>query len=107
LTYPAQLAHKASYVGQIISRVGQLPQADVAAAQQLPVSAEAVYEYRNKIQMAFSSLIWQQQQQGWSEGQGAVQQGFGLGYFQPGSNSVVLPIQECSLAVSYAKLRKA
>jgi hypothetical protein len=91
-------------VGQIISRVGQLAQADVAAAQQPPLAAEAVYGYRNKIQMAFSSLVWQQQQQqGLSEERGAVQQGFGLGYFLPGSNSVVLPIHECSLAVSSAK----
>lgn len=108
LSYPAQLAHKVNYVGQILTRVGKLAQADVAAAQQLPVAAHAVYGYRNKVQMAFSSLVWQetasaqqqQQQQGSPGVQGSVQQGFGLGYFLPGSSSVVVPIQECSLAVS-------
>jgi hypothetical protein len=97
---------------QVMRRVGKVPEAEVAAAQQPPVAAAAVYGYRNKVQLAFSALVWQQQQQQ-SNGQqsaggggaagvqgGAVQQGFGLGYFLPGSNSVVLPIRECSLAVS-------
>lgn len=112
LSYPAQLDHKAAYVGQMLSRVGRLDPADVAAAQQPAVAAEAVYGYRNKVQMAFSSLIWQagtsQAQSGYQQHQqqqqGAVRQGFGLGYFLPGSNSVVVPIQDCSLLVSVSLL---
>lgn len=119
LSYDAQLAHKAGYVGQMFSRVGKLNPADVAAAQQPPVAAEAVYEYRNKVQMAFSSLVWSPKQTNGSEAQsgsqqqqkqqpeqpqeqqdGVVRQGFGLGYFLPGSNSVVVPMQDCSLLVS-------
>jgi hypothetical protein len=93
----------------MFSRVGKLNPADVAAVQQPAVAAEAVYGYRNKVQMAFSSFIWHSgasqaqpghQQQHQQQQQGAVREGVGLGYFLPGSNSVVVPIQECSLLVS-------
>ena len=76
--------------------------------------------------MAFSSFVFetgasavqpqqpqqqqqQQQQLGYSSpaGQGCVQQGFGLGYFLPGSNSVVVPIQECSIVVSGHMLERS
>jgi 23S rRNA (uracil1939-C5)-methyltransferase len=120
LSYLAQLDHKAAYVGQRFSRVGKLNPVDVAAAQQPAVAAEAVYGCRNKVQMAFSSLVWQadadqvqpgQQQQleppqAQQQQEGTVRQGFGLGYFLPGSNSVVVPIQECSLLVSVSKLHR-
>lgn len=105
LTYPAQLAHKSDHVSQLLARVGRLDAAAVAAAQQPAIAAAAVYGYRNKVQLAFSSLVWeagqgQEQLQQQQEAPGGVRQGFGLGYFLPGSSSVVLPIQECSLAVS-------
>lgn len=112
-------------MGQIFTRVGQLDAAVVRAAQQPPVAADAVYGYRNKVQLAFSSWVWQpeplqqqqqsglplplrpqqlqqQQQQVPVPGglQGSVQQGFGLGYLLPGSHSVVVPMAECLLAVS-------
>lgn len=119
LSYPAQLAHKTDHVRQLLSRVGRIDPADVAATQRPPVAAAAVYGYRNKVQLAFSSLVFeagggsaqeeqslQQQRQQHNQvypgpaGQGCVRQGFGLGYFLPSSNSVVVPIQECSIAVS-------
>jgi hypothetical protein len=33
--------------------------------------------------------------------QGRVVDGWGLGFYLPGSNSVVMPVQECSLVVSF------
>jgi hypothetical protein len=120
LAYGAQLQHKVGHVAQLLSRVGQLARDAVAAACRTPVPAEQRYGYRNKVQLAFSSRVWtpQQEQQEQQEGEqqqqqqgqahaptaapssGAVAAGWGLGYLLPGSSDVVLPIQECSLAVS-------
>jgi hypothetical protein len=59
LEYSAQVAHKVEHVGQIFTRVGQLDAAVVRAAQQPPLAADVVYGYRNKVQLAFSSWVWQ------------------------------------------------
>lgn len=115
LTYEAQLVHKVDYVAQILTRVAKLDGSAVQATRLPPVAADAEYGYRNKAQLAFSSLVWQagvssqeqeQQEEQGGEGagqQGQVVQGWGLGYYLPGSNSVVVPVQECSLAVSDSK----
>jgi tRNA/tmRNA/rRNA uracil-C5-methylase (TrmA/RlmC/RlmD family) len=109
LSYAAQLAHKEEHVAQVLMRVGKFDAQTVQHARQhaVPAPASAQYGYRNKIQLAFSSRVWQQQQQQQDGGQqqqqqqqGAAVSGWGLGYLVPGSSDVVLPIQQCSLVVS-------
>jgi hypothetical protein len=65
-----------------------------------------VFETSSSGQDQQQSLQQQQQEEGYSSPavKGCVQQAFGLGYFLPGSNSVVVPIQECSIAVSGQRL---
>lgn len=126
LEYDAGLRHKVEHVAQLFARVGRLDAAAVAAARQPPLAAPAEqrYGYRNKVQLAFSTRVWQQGQPGvdaseppqaaggaaserahaaadasWPDG-GRVVQGWGLGYLMPASSSVVMPVQHCSLAVS-------
>lgn len=147
LAYEAQLAHKMNHVAQLLTRVGKLEAAEVAAARCAPLPAQQQYGYRNKVQMAFSSLVWEpeKQQQGqladhlekqqqlppplqqqqkdhmqhqqqhleqgtataasqWSRVvPGVVSAGWGLGFLMPGSGDVVLPIQQCHLAVSRSR----
>eukprot|EP00775_Hariotina_reticulata_P011469 gene11469-11614_t len=95
LQYPAQLAHKAAAVAQQLVRVGKLQPDLVAGARQppLPASTANQYGYRNKVQLAFSSRIWL------SEENRVLDGAWGLGFYMPGSSSVVLPIKECSLMV--------
>lgn len=104
--------HKVDYVAQTLTRVAKLDGSHVQAARLPPVAADAEYGFRNKVQLAFSNLVWlpgclsreqeqQEEQGGGGAGQqGQVVQGWGLGYYLPGSNSVVVPVQECSLVVS-------
>jgi tRNA/tmRNA/rRNA uracil-C5-methylase (TrmA/RlmC/RlmD family) len=95
LQYPAQLAHKAEAVAQQLMRVGKLPPDLVVAARQEPVPARAdeQYGYRNKVQLAFSSRVWIPEENRVLEG------AWGLGYYMPGSSSVVLPTTDCLLMV--------
>lgn len=113
MQYATQLHHKADHVAQLFTRVGKLNPDLVQATQQNPVVAAEPrrYQYRNKIQLAFSSRVWQagvqeglaphDQDEGFVlPGPGRVVDGWGLGFYLPGSNSVVMPVEECSLVVS-------
>jgi hypothetical protein len=175
MQYSAQLHHKALHIEQLLQRVGKFSAEVVQAARREPVAAEGggQYGYRNKVQLAFSSRVWvedddvpctsaaKNDQKGHggqaaglllAESEGATQAapaattegtaageaaaaaaaaaagedtaaggahldaaaaaagvarpgrvvgGWGLGFYLPGSNSVVMPVKECSLVVSH------
>lgn len=103
LDYQAQLNHKLDHVTQLFTRVGKLNPDDVAATRLNPIGAAEGERlgYRNKIQLAFSTRVWQEDTTAGSNcGRGAVVDGWGLGYYVPGSNKVVMPVQHCHLVVS-------
>ncbi|KAF8058320.1 RNA methyltransferase [Scenedesmus sp. PABB004] len=108
LAYDAALSHKAESVAQLLVRVGGLQADAVAAARRPPVAAPAGrrYRYRNKLSLAFSATVWQPEDQGDAAGGGGggaggrAVPGWGLGFYLPGSSSVVVPVDDCSLAVS-------
>jgi hypothetical protein len=146
MQYSAQLHHKALHIEQLLQRVGKFSAEAVQAARREPVAAEGggQYGYRNKVQLAFSSKVWVEDETaaaaagaahaGEADTGGCLQadteesaaagaaattgvsaaaaaaagvvragrvvDGWGLGFYLPGSNSVVMPVKECSLVVS-------
>lgn len=122
VNHVAQLFTRVGKLSPQLVEATRQPPVAAAAGQQ--------YRYRNKIQLAFSTKVWKSATSGSSNSSadldldhdqisddhgrtssdlidhdhtglnGQVVDGWGLGFYLPGSNAVVMSVNECSLVVS-------